>query len=267
MNKLLLKIKEWWIGFKNHISEHKDDPTYVGIVAAVIAAILLILLFIGFLFASAYDTQNEKYMKDIVVRDKSVTSDASVKSDSSIESKIETIKESIKENKTEPAPIPDPKPMEVEETIVVEETPQPETVSVSAIDASYDTAVIYLAKTVWGEARGCSATEQAAVIWCILNRVDNWYGSTSPDAIIKVVTQPGQFHGYAYNFPITDEIKNLTIDVLNRWLSEKNGNADSGRVLPSDYMWFGGDGTRNNFRNAYSGGTRWNWSLPSPYVG
>ena len=30
-----------------------------------------------------------------------------------------------------------------------------------------------IAKTVWGEARGCSVTQQAAVAWCILNRVDS----------------------------------------------------------------------------------------------
>ena len=31
---------------------------------------------------------------------------------------------------------------------------------------------VALAKMVWGEARGCSTTEQAATIWCVLNRYD-----------------------------------------------------------------------------------------------
>ncbi len=30
-----------------------------------------------------------------------------------------------------------------------------------------------IAKTIWGEARGTSMTEKAAVAWCILNRVDS----------------------------------------------------------------------------------------------
>ena len=32
---------------------------------------------------------------------------------------------------------------------------------------------VALAKMVWGEARGCSTTEQAATIWCVLNRYDS----------------------------------------------------------------------------------------------
>ena len=52
----------------------------------------------------------------------------------------------------------------------------------------------YIAKAVYGEAGICCTTEQAAVVWCILNRVDStdpYY----PDDIIAVITQTGQFHG------------------------------------------------------------------------
>ncbi len=35
------------------------------------------------------------------------------------------------------------------------------------------TEVEMIAKTIWGEARGTSMTEKAAVAWCILNRVDS----------------------------------------------------------------------------------------------
>lgn len=45
----------------------------------------------------------------------------------------------------------------------------------------------------------------------------------------------------------------------------KDGETDTGRVLPSDYLWFSGDGKHNYFRNAYKGGETWDWSLPSPY--
>ena len=50
-----------------------------------------------------------------------------------------------------------------------------------------------LAKTVWGEARGCNKLEQSAVVWCILNRVDDGQGS-----IAQVITAPDQFHGYGF---------------------------------------------------------------------
>ena len=38
-----------------------------------------------------------------------------------------------------------------------------------------------------------------------------------------------------------------------------------GRVLPSDYLWYRGDGRRNYFRDAYKGGSVWDWTLESPY--
>lgn len=154
-----------------------------------------------------------------------------------------------------------------------EETPQtliiePETVSpeptMEPVEESRpwtDEEVTVLAKMVWGEARGVpSDTEKAAVVWCVLNRVDQGYGS-----IITVVTTPNQFIGYRKNNQLDDELITLCIDVLTRWYAEKDGQVDVGRVLPKDYLWFSGDGSRNHFRNAYRGGDRWDWSLPSPY--
>lgn len=121
-----------------------------------------------------------------------------------------------------------------------------------------------LAKTVYGEARGCSTTEQAAVIWCVLNRVDSecafW-----PDDIIGVATQPEQFHGYYADHPVTQEHYELALDVIDRWQQEKNGEADVGRVLPPEYLYFHGDGVHNHFRTEYTGGQTWDWSLDSPY--
>ena len=121
--------------------------------------------------------------------------------------------------------------------------------------------ITVLSKMVWGEARGIpSDTEKAACVWCALNRVDYGYGN-----IVMVVTAPYQFAGYDIDNPIDDEIKALCEDVLTRWYAEKAGETDVGRVLPSDYMWFTGDGEHNYFRNAYEGGKTWDWSLQSPY--
>jgi hypothetical protein len=122
----------------------------------------------------------------------------------------------------------------------------------------------YIAKAVYGEAGICCTTEQAAVVWCILNRVDStdpYY----PDDIIAVITQTGQFHGYKAEQPVEPELYELALDVIGRWQREKDGEPDTGRVLPADYLFFSGDGIRNYFRKDWRGGTTWDWSLPSPY--
>ena len=145
-----------------------------------------------------------------------------------------------------------------------EEKEQELEIDIPNIEKKYKDEIPYIARTVWGEARGCSETEQAAVIWCILNRVDSSI-RYMPDNIIDVVTQKHQFLGYVETFPVTEEIRELVIDVLTRWEMEKAGVENVGRVLPPEYMWFYGDGRHNHFRDSYRGGNRWDWSLDSPY--
>lgn len=121
-----------------------------------------------------------------------------------------------------------------------------------------------LAKTVYGEAGGVPNTaHQAAVIWCILNRVDDprW-----PDTIEEVVI-PSQFNGYDPENPITPELYELSLDVYNRWQQEKAGAEDVGRILPKEYVFFHGDGKENHFRTEYEHtGNYWDWTLPDPYI-
>lgn len=135
----------------------------------------------------------------------------------------------------------------------------------------YDAVV--LAKTVWGEARGVklqtlsggtASTEcqWAAVVWTILNRFDAGY----EDTIAGVAMAPKQFHGYKESFPVDEDILAVVYDVLDRWNAEKLGEEDVGRVLPAGYLWFGGDGKHNYFRDEYRGGHRWDWSLGDPYA-
>jgi len=122
-----------------------------------------------------------------------------------------------------------------------------------------------LAKLIWGEARGVkSKTQQAAVVWCVLNRVDST-GYACGGTIEHVVTFKNQFQGYDASFPATDEFKAIAEDVLTRWYAEKAGYINTGRVLPLEYQWFEGNGSTNTFRNAYTNGTKWDWSLESPY--
>ena len=132
--------------------------------------------------------------------------------------------------------------------------------------------VIVLTKMLWGEARGVdtykingkcvsSKCQQAAVIWTALNRYDAGF----EDTIVEVVTAKYQFTGYRKSNPVDDNLKNLVVDVLERWNSEKYGETDVGRVLPSDYMWFRGDSQYNYFRNDYEDKAIWTWELEDIY--
>lgn len=149
-----------------------------------------------------------------------------------------------------------------------------------------------MARTIYAEARGCSTMEQAAVAWCVLNRVDAGYGD-----IEAVLTAPHQFA--TWSGEVGQEQLDIAADVLTRWEREKLGcpgearrsgfggertssgtseavhtGADEGcaacedevgRVLPLEYLWFTGDGVRNYFRDAYEGDEYWDWGLESPY--
>ena len=126
----------------------------------------------------------------------------------------------------------------------------------------YSEEAVYLAKTIWGEGRGLSDTEKAAIVWCILNRVDD---KRFPDNIIDVITAKSQFHGYKEHFPVEDELYDLTIDILGRWELEKAGHENVGRVLPQNYLYFHGDGKHNYFKTDYRSKEYWDWSLESPY--
>lgn len=124
-----------------------------------------------------------------------------------------------------------------------------------------EATVTALAQAVWGEWDGGDKTEKAAVVWCILNRADNW-DSTA----LAEVTAEGQFHGYNSRWPVTDENKAIVEDVLYRHYLESLGVEDVGRVLPKEYMWFHGDNYKNYFRDDYQWPyNTWDWSLESPY--
>jgi len=71
-----------------------------------------------------------------------------------------------------------------------------------------------LARVIWGEARGIpSDMEKAAVVWCVLNRVD---ADAWPDTVAEVVTQPYQFTGYLKEYPATEEHKAIIGQRLGR---------------------------------------------------
>lgn len=127
----------------------------------------------------------------------------------------------------------------------------------------YNKVVKALSQMALGEAGGCGKTEIAATIWCVLNRFDGGYSNS----IFTVVAAPDQYHGYSPNNKIRQDIYEITCDVIARWVAEKEGKENVGRVLPQGYYWFYGDGKHNHFRNQYRTNVRWDWSLPTPYVG
>lgn len=149
--------------------------------------------------------------------------------------------------------------------VAIAVSPAPAVSADEADEALYtDADAQYIAKTIWGEARGCSKMEQAAVAWCILNRVDN-ENPYFPDTISGVVKQPSQFTGYCGRNPVDDELLELANDVLARWEQEKNGETDVGRVLPERYLYFGGNGRHNRFRTQSGWDDVWDWSCENPY--
>lgn len=143
------------------------------------------------------------------------------------------------------------------------EEPQPLRNSLSD---DIETATV-LAKVMWGEARGIwSQTQQACVAWCIINRYDS---GEFQDTIIGCATARAQFN-YSSSFGTVDDygrdLVELARDILSRYEREQSGAEDVGRVLPKEYMWFGGDGSSNWFRNSHDAPYMyWYYTLESPY--
>jgi len=158
-----------------------------------------------------------------------------------------------------------PSPEVVKEPEVIEVIEE-EPVEFPELDDYHEEVAVYLAKTVWGEARGCSKTQQAGVVWTVLNRADCDLDYI-PDDLIDIITQKHQFVGYKASNPVNEDIYDLCVDVLQRWLAEKEGIEDVGRVLAPEYLYFHANslGTENVFTDEWRGGNVWDWSLQSPY--
>lgn len=151
----------------------------------------------------------------------------------------------------------------VKEPITLTEEPAaPEATEAPAAEELDPVEVELIGRTIWGEADGVkSEAERAAVAWCILNRVD-----ASGHTIEEVVTAPEQFDGYRTWGDCPQRHLDLAADVLTRWKAEKGGAEEVGRVLPSDYLYFIGDGERNHFSIEWRSTDYWDWSLHSPYI-
>ena len=135
---------------------------------------------------------------------------------------------------------------------------------VNYVNETYSNEIMMLARLVYAEGRGvASQTEQACIIWTVLNRVDA-YGKS----ISKTILAPHQF-SYKEDAPFYDDfgrdLRELARDVLQRWTLENMGEADVGRVLPSNYFFFAGKNGHNWFRMGYTDTEYWDYSFTSPY--
>lgn len=135
---------------------------------------------------------------------------------------------------------------------------------VNYVNETYSNEIMMLARLVYVEGRGvASQTEQACVIWTVLNRVDA-YGKSISETILA----PHQF-SYKEDAPFYDDfgrdLRELARDVLQRWTLENMGEADVGRVLPSNYFFFVGKNGHNWFRMGYTDTEYWDYSFTSPY--
>ena len=135
---------------------------------------------------------------------------------------------------------------------------------VNYVNETYSNEIMMLARLVYCEGRGvASQTEQACIIWTVLNRVDAYEKSIS-----ETILAPHQF-SYKEDAPFYDDfdrdLRELARDVLQRWTLENMGEADVGRVLPSNYLFFAGKNGHNWFRMGYTDTEYWDYSLTSPY--
>lgn len=155
------------------------------------------------------------------------------------------------------------------EVVQTEQTEQTASMTVTYDERGY-TAVVspqeinMIAYLVDKEIGGGTLIEKQAVVWCVLNRVDAGRAGGFKDTVYGVLTQSGQFRSY-YGTGSTESY-NIVVDCLTLWqMKKQSGYPIDGRVLPSEFCWYHGDGRHNHFRSAYSGGYEWDWSWTGGY--
>lgn len=146
-----------------------------------------------------------------------------------------------------PEPTPEPCPITYEEIVMLAQAMHEEG------------QVVYWNGTNFGVSY---IARQAGVGWCALNRLDDGgFG----DTLAEVLSKPYQF-AWCEDAPVTDHFLWLAQDIVDRWWAEKQGATDVGRTLPSNYLFFEGDGRENHFRTEYEKPCEiWDWNIQDPY--
>lgn len=126
--------------------------------------------------------------------------------------------------------------------------PSQEDVLNAAMEAIPDELVAEAALLAWGEYSGTDYAQRTAPIWCACNRAEAW------GLPLDEVMHSDAFHGLLTEREVPEEWYDLARETLARWELEKMGYIDVGRTLPSEYLYFGGNGEYNTYRTQYTGG-------------
>jgi hypothetical protein len=86
----------------------------------------------------------------------------------------------------------------------------------------------YIAKVLYGTARNHVSSDQRAVVWCILNRVEH---HSHPNTVAEVCEQPKQWMGYSDDNPVLTELYDLALAELKIW------HGDGHRPMSNDYIY------------------------------
>ncbi len=121
----------------------------------------------------------------------------------------------------------------------------------TAMEAIPDELVAEAALLAWGEYSGSDYAQRTAPIWCACNRADAW------GLPLDEVMHSDAFHGLLTERSVPEEWYDLARETLARWELEKMGYIDVGRTLPSEYLYFGGNGKYNTYRTEYIGGVEY----------
>lgn len=121
----------------------------------------------------------------------------------------------------------------------------------TAMEAIPDELVAEAALLAWGEYSGSDYAQRTAPIWCACNRANAW-GQT-----LEEVMHSDAFHGLLTEREVPAEWYDLARETLARWELEKMGYIDVGRTLPSEYLYFSGNGEYNTYRTEYIGGVEY----------
>lgn len=92
---------------------------------------------------------------------------------------------------------------------------------------------------------GVALSQREAVVWCVLNRVDD---PRFPSTVEANLFYPNQFSGYGLHLAVKEQFVDVVNQVLCYYEYEKQTGDSSYRVLPSNYYFFRGNGKVNLFR-------------------
>jgi len=162
----------------------------------------------------------------------------------STETEIEIIEDNYQESYVaECAPVEESVLVEVEEVVAEAKIFVPSEASDElAITRVSEDELVMLAQTLAAEGGDCSYTQQACVVWTVLNRVDScdW-----PNSVSENLTMPSQF-AYYESKPYRDDHYQVVLDVVKSWESGE-------RFLDAKFQYFYGDMKRNHFYGIVDG--------------